>query len=254
VVHRIDPRVKLGLTFVYTILIFIFNKLQALIFNLFVVVLIYKLAKISIKLLWKNLKAIMPMVMLTGLINIFFVGGDSIFEFWWLRVTKQGIFSLLFMVLRITCLISGTALLTFTTSPIALTDAIEYFVKPVKLFGGSPNEIAMIFSIALRFIPTLITEAGKIIEAQKSRGAHFDSPKLMEKLKAYIPVLVPLFFISFKRAEDLAVAMESRCYTGGDKRTRFRSLKVKLIDFWTLVFVTIYIVILYWVNRWRVQL
>ncbi|GHU85177.1 energy-coupling factor transporter transmembrane protein EcfT [Clostridia bacterium] len=251
-VHKIDPRLKLGAVFVYTILICMLKGISAFALTFAILLGVYKIAKIPLKVLWKNLKVIIPIVTITAIINVFLIPGDVIFEIWFLKITKEGLVSVLLMFCRVSCLVSGTALLTFTTSPASLVDALEYFMRPVKMFGGSPNEIAMTLSIALRFIPTLFTEIGKIIATQKSRGAPFNSPKFKERLKAYIPVIVPLFYIAFKRAEDLAYAMESRCYVGGDKRTRFRVLSFGAFDFVALMLMLTYAIVAFWVDRWRI--
>jgi energy-coupling factor transport system permease protein len=251
VVHKIDPRLKLGSVFVYTILICMFRGIYALLLTFVALLAVYKGAKIPLKALWKNLKVIVPIITIAAMVNIFLIPGSVVFEIWFLKVTKEGLIFTLMMFFRASCLVSGTALLTFTTSPGSLVDALEYFARPVRMFGGSPNEIAMAISIAIRFVPTLFTELGKIIAAQKSRVAPFDSPKLRERLRAYLPVIVPLFHITSKRAEDLACAMESRCYAGNNKRTKFRILRFGTLDFVALVLMLVCAVGTFWVDRWR---
>ena len=178
------------------------------------------------------------MTTLTTIINVFFTKGDNLLVSWWIiTIYAEGLINALFMTLRIICLLVGTSvILTYTTSPIALTDAIERLLSPLRVLHIPVHEFAMMMTIALRFIPTLIEETDKIMSAQKSRGADFSSGKLHERVKAFVPILIPLFVSAFRRADDLAVAMECRCYRGGKGRTRMTKLRLHIRDF-VLVFI-----------------
>ncbi|MDR1354574.1 MAG: energy-coupling factor transporter transmembrane protein EcfT [Oscillospiraceae bacterium] len=231
IVHKLDPRVKLALAFVYSIVVFVFDNWLGLAVNASAVLLVYRVSRIPLKIFLKNLKLCMPMIFVAGVINIFFVPGEQVFRLWFLVVTKQGLHTFFLMVARVVCLVSGTAILTLTTSPLLLVAALEFFLQPLRMFGVSPNEVSVMLSIAFRFIPVLIEEAARIVAAQKSRGAAFDSAGIKQKIRAYVTVLVPLFCAVCKRAEDLANAMESRCFVGGDNRTRYRVLCLSPTDF-----------------------
>ena len=182
----------------------------------------------------KSLKPVVPIILFTAVLNMIFVDGTAVFTFWFLKITREGILLALLMVIRIICLIAGTSLLTYTTSPIALTDAIERLLAPFKKFRMPVHELAMMMTIALRFIPTLIEETDKIMSAQKARGADMESGGLIDRAKALIPILIPLFVSSFRRADELALAMECRCYHGGEGRTRMKQLKYQSSDFYAL--------------------
>ena len=182
-------------------------------------------SKISMKVILKSLKPLLFIIILTGVLNLFYTQGTPVVEFWIFTITKEGLLGALFMVLRISMLIAGTFMLTYTTSPIALTDGLESLLSPLKKLHVPVHELAMMMCIALRFIPTLIEETDKIMSAQKARGADFETGNLVQRAKALIPILVPLFIGSFRRADELAVAMECRCYHGGDGRTRLRQLE-----------------------------
>ena len=231
-IHRLDPRVKLVLTFAYILLIFIPDNwvgLAAAIVLLFVSVL---LSRIPLKTVFKGLKPVIPLLIFTSLINIFYVDGTVLVElFWGIRITLEGVLTAVFISVRILSLIAAGSLLTYTTSPTTLTDALERVLSPLKVLRISVHEIAMMMTIALRFIPTLIEETDKIMSAQKARGADMESGSLLQRVRALIPVLVPLFISSFRRAWELAMAMECRCYHGGDGRTRMKQLHLMPRDF-----------------------
>ena len=229
-VHRMDPRVKLVLTFAYIVAVFIPRNWVGM--GLAAVFLVFSVAlsRLPLKLVWKSVKPILPLVLFTSVINIFFVdGGDILVDWWIFHITVRGVVTAVFIALRIVCLIAGSSLLTYTTSPTTLTDALERLMKPLKLLHVHVHEIAMMMTIALRFIPTLVEETDKIMSAQKARGADIESGGLMQRVRALIPILIPLFVSSFRRAYELAMAMECRCYHGGEGRTRMKHLVCLLV-------------------------
>ena len=231
VLHKLDPRLKLVLTLCFLVVLFFFQTLQAMAAVAVAVILLYKAARIPLKLLRKNFKAIMPIVLFTSLLNMFFVDGDVLFSFWKISVTKQGVYFAVMLSLRIVLLLAGSSLLTYTTTPIELTGAIEMLLRPLGRIGFPVHELAMMMTIALRFIPTLMDETNKIMSAQKARGANLDTGSFAERVKALTPILVPLFVSAFRRADELALAMECRCYSGGNGRTRMRTLRFGEADF-----------------------
>ena len=193
----------------------------------------YKVAKIPVKMIGKSLKPILPIVLFTAVLNLFFVSGegDPLVHFWFLTIYAEGVRYAVLMAVRVMALIAGTSLLTYTTSPIVLTDAIEQLLKPLGKLHFPVHELAMMMSIALRFIPTLIEETDKIMNAQKARGAQLDTGKMTDRVKALVPVLIPLFISAFRRADELAMAMECRCYRGGTGRTRLKVLRCEKQDY-----------------------
>ena len=225
--HRLDPRTKLMATVLYIVALFLAR--QAVSYALLLVVLcaMAAVSRVGPKALLRGMKPIFIVLIITGVLNLFYtVGeGEPLVSFWVLKIYPEGIWSAVFMVLRIAMLISCTFLLTYTTSPILLTDALENLLGPLKKLRVPVHELAMMMSIALRFIPTLIEETDKIMSAQKARGADFDTGNLLQKAKALVPLLVPLFISAFRRADELAIAMECRCYHGGEGRTRLRQLR-----------------------------
>lgn len=230
VVHRLDPRLKIILSFIYIIAIFfIRNFLGFLLLTLFVTAL-SSISKIPMKFLLKGLKPLLILMSITALLNLFMTDGEILWRWGILRVTKEGIVMSAFMLLRIVFLVLGTSFLTYTTTPITLTSGMESLLKPFSKIGVPAHEIAMMMSIALRFIPTLIEETDKIISAQKARGAALSEGNLLSRAKALVPVLIPLFVSAFRRADELAVAMESRCYHGGEERTKLKELKYQKKD------------------------
>ena len=236
-VHRMDPRVKLVLTFAYIVAVFIPRNWVGMGLAAGFLVFSVALSRLPLKLVWKSVKPILPLVLFTSVINIFFVdGGDILVDWWIFHITVRGVVTAVFIALRIVCLIAGSSLLTYTTSPTTLTDALERLMKPLKLLHVHVHEIAMMMTIALRFVPTLLEETDKIMNAQKARGADMESGNLLQRMKALIPILIPLFVSSFRRAYDLAVAMECRCYQGGDGRTRMKQLHMGRLDAVSLIF------------------
>ena len=231
VVHRLDPRTKLILTVIYIVALFLAEHLVS--YGLLLVVLgsCIALSRLKPKTILKGLKPVVVILVITALLNLLYTPGETVLaQFWIFTITLEGVWTAFFMVLRIMMLITGTFLLTYTTSPILLTDGMENLLGPLKKIHVPVHELAMIMSIALRFIPTLIEETDKIMCAQRARGADFDSGNLVQKAKALMPLLVPLFISAFRRADELAVAMECRCYHGGEGRTRLRQLKYERRD------------------------
>ena len=226
-VHKFDPRLKLVLTIAYIILLFAASNPLGLTLSILFLVAMYAVAKIPFKLILKSLKPILPIILFTAVLNLFFVSGegDPLVQFWIFKIYAEGVRYAVLMAVRVMALIAGTSLLTYTTSPIVLTDAIEQLLKPLGRLHFPVHELAMMMSIALRFIPTLIEETDKIMNAQKARGAMLDSGTMTERIKALVPVLIPLFISAFRRADELAMAMECRCYRGGDGRTRLKVLR-----------------------------
>ncbi|HHU49311.1 MAG: energy-coupling factor transporter transmembrane component T family protein [Caldicoprobacterales bacterium] len=231
-IHRLDPRTKLVITFLFIITIFFVRYYSGYIFVLAFMALTVALSRIPIRYILKGLRPLIFIILLTFFINVFFTPGETLlFSFWFLRVTEEGLRQGLFMGLRLIFLVTGTSLLTLTTSPIALTDGIELLLKPLRLIRFPSHELAMMMTIALRFIPTLLEETDKIMKAQMARGADFESGNLIQRAKSLVPLLVPLFISAFRRADELAMAMEARCYRGGDNRTRMKVLTMGRIDF-----------------------
>ena len=227
-VHRFDPRLKLVLTVAYIVLLFAASNPLGLTLSILFLGVMYKVAKIPVKMIGKSLKPILPIVLFTAVLNLFFVSGegDPLVHFWFLTIYAEGVRYAVVMAL-----IAGTSLLTYTTSPIVLTDAIEQLLKPLGKLHFPVHELAMMMSIALRFIPTLIEETDKIMNAQKARGAQLDTGKMTDRVKALVPVLIPLFISAFRRADELAMAMECRCYRGGTGRTRLKVLRCEKQDY-----------------------
>ena len=230
ILHRLDPRTKILLTAMYIVALFLAKQLVG--YGIMMVVLASAIAvsKVKLKTIFRGLKPIMIIIIITAFLNLFWTPGQTIWKWGFLNLTVEGIWSAIFMVLRISMLILCTFLLTYTTSPILLTDGLENLMGPLKKIHVPVHELSMMMSIALRFIPTLIEETDKIMSAQKARGADFDTGGLMDKAKALIPLLVPLFISASRRADELAVAMECRCYHGGEGRTRLRQLKYRRAD------------------------
>ena len=232
-VHKFDPRMKLVLTIVYIVLLFAASNPLGLTLSILFLALMYKVAQIPFKMILKSLKPILPIVLFTAVLNLFFVSGegDPLVHFWFLSIYAEGVRYAVLMAVRVMALIAGTSLLTYTTSPIVLTDAIEQLLKPLGRLHFPVHELAMMMSIALRFIPTLIEETDKIMSAQKARGADFESGNIFQRAKALVPILVPLFISAFRRADELATAMECRCYHGGEGRTALHVLRYQAADF-----------------------
>jgi energy-coupling factor transport system permease protein len=233
-IHRLDPRVKILATIAYISILFFVKGLFSYIYVFAFLGTIIWLSEISLKTILKSLKPLAIIILLTLIFNMFMTPGESIkvFGFDLIFITKQGLYQAGYMGLRLMFLITGASLLTLTTSPIALTDGIEKLLNPFRKLGVPAHELAMMMTIALRFIPTLLDETDKIMKAQMARGADFESGNLYNRAKAMIPLLVPLFISAFRRAEELALAIEARCYRGGENRTRMKQLKLIGIDYY----------------------
>ena len=225
-VHRLDPRTKLLLLVVYIVALFLAKSWVSYGLMLLLLVLVVKVSTIPPKSILKGMKPLVMILVFTGVLNLFFTQeGETLISFWGLAITTGGLERAFFMVVRILMLISGTFLLTYTTSPISLTDGLESLLSPLNKIKVPVHELSMMMCIALRFIPTLIEETDKIMCAQKARGADFENGSLVERAKAMLPILVPLFISAFRRADELATAMECRCYQGGQGRTKMKLLR-----------------------------
>ena len=243
VAHRLDPRTKLLLVIIYIVGLFNAVGWASYAFVILITALSMAISKIKPKSALKGLKPLIIIIILTAVLNIFYTGGTPIIEGW--IITWEGIARAVMMSLRIILLIVGTFMLTYTTSPIALTDGLEIMLNPLKKIKIPVHEMSM----ALRFIPTLIEETDKIMSAQKARGADFDSGNLFQRAKALLPILVPLFVSAFRRADELAVAMESRCYHGGEGRTRMKQLRMQGIDAWALLLGAAFLAVIFVMKR-----
>ena len=231
-IHRLDPRIKIIGALLYIVLAFVVGTYIGLALLFAFIAVITALSKVPVKSMLKGLKAVYILLAFTFIINACFSGGDTVWAQWWIfTITKEGVIRAIFMALRLVLLITGASLLTLTTSPIQLTDGIERLLSPLAKIKFPAHEIAMMMSIALRFIPTLMEETDRIMKAQAARGAVFDKGGLIARAKAIIPLLVPLFVSAFRRAGDLAMAMEARCYHGGEGRTHFHVLRFQRADF-----------------------
>ncbi len=235
VVHRLDPRTKLLMVILYIVALFLCKGFVSYGVALAFLITAVVLSKIRPKALFKGLKPLLIIIIFTAVLNLFYTDGTVLVKFWIFKITREGIYNAFFLVLRIMLLVMGTFLLTYTTSPIALTDGLESLLSPLKKLHFPVHELAMMMSIALRFIPTLIEETDKIISAQKARGADFETGNIFRRAKALIPILVPLFVSAFRRADELATAMECRCYHGGKGRTKLKQLRYRRRDVFSLL-------------------
>ena len=224
VLHRLDPRMKILLTVGYLVMLFTVSNPLGLCVGILFLIFAYAISGIPPRMITKSLKPVIPIIIFTTVLNMFFVKGDPLFDWWIFHISRQGLLTAVVMTIRIICLIAGTSLLTYTTSPITLTDGLERLMKPLKKVHFPVHELSMMMTIALRFIPTLIEETDKIMSAQKARGADLESGGIMQRARALVPILIPLFVSAFRRADELALAMECRCYRGDVGRTRMKQL------------------------------
>lgn len=232
IIHRLDPRFKIVITLVFIAMLFTGDSMWCLAIGAIFTVISILLSKIPFKMFVKSVKPLLPFLLITALLNLFFVSSGTVYWHWkFFKVTSGGINISVFMIIRIVLLIAGSSLLTYTTSPITLTDAIERLLAPLKKLKFPVHELSMMMSIALRFIPTLIEETDKIMSAQKARGAEIDSGSFKARVKNLVSIMIPLFISAFRRADELATAMECRCYNGGNGRTRLRQLKSAARDY-----------------------
>ncbi|MDR1691948.1 MAG: energy-coupling factor transporter transmembrane protein EcfT [Oscillospiraceae bacterium] len=241
IVHRLDPRVKMALLIVFITALLTAN--HPLTYGLVLLYLALSVVVSNIKLgaLVRGLRPMLFIILFTAVLNIFYTPGEALVTFWIFKISAEGIERAVFMILRLMMLVSATFLLTYTTSPLALSDALARLLSPLAKIKVPVHEFAMMMTIAMRFIPTIIEETDKIMNAQKARGADFETGNLFRRAKALIPLLVPLFISAFRRADELAVAMECRCYTGGEGRTRMNQLSLTARDVWTLALSTAFL-------------
>ena len=240
ILHRCDPRLKLVGTLAYIVVLFVAANPVGIALSIALLAFLYSVAKIPFKMILKSLKPIVPVIIFTAVLNLFFLTGETPLFHWWIfTIYPEGVRYAILMAVRVMALIAGTSLLTYTTSPIVLTDAIENLLRPLGKLHFPVHELAMMMTIALRFIPTLIDETEKIMNAQKARGAMLDTGSFMQRVKALVPILIPLFLSAFRRADELAMAMECRCYHGGEGRTRLKVLKFGKEDVLCAVVLTI---------------
>ncbi len=241
-IHRMDSRIKLLLTVAFIVMLFLAGNIYSLCVGIAFTILSYVISEIPFKMILKSLKPILPIIIFTSILNLLFIRtGDVYWEWKIFKITEDGVDTAVFMSIRIICLIVGSSLLTYTTSPIDLTDGLEKLLSPLKKIKVPVHELAMMMTIALRFIPTLIEETDKIMQAQKARGADMETGSVFKRAKALVPILIPLFVSSFRRAEELAMAMECRCYHGGEGRTRMKQLKLHLVDLIAALIVAVFI-------------
>jgi energy-coupling factor transport system permease protein len=251
IVHKLDARFKLCLTFVFIIMLFASKTIVGLSVGFVYMAMVLLLSKIPPIMLIKAIKPVVPVLIFTALLNLLFLHqGEDVFRWKFIQITDYGIQMSAFMLVRIILLIMGTSLLTYTTSPIVLTDAIERLLSPLKRIKFPVHELAMMMTIALRFVPTLIEETDKIMSAQKSRGASFDTGNLMNRVRALIPIMLPLFISAFRRADELATAMECRLYHGGEGRTRLKVLKSAMRDYVAVVISLVFLAGVYVMNAY----
>ncbi len=242
--HRLDPRVKIMCTLLYLISLFLFQNIWGYLVATVFLAFVIRISKVPFKHIVKGLKPIIMLLMITVVFNLFLNNtGTVLVKFWVFQITTEGLQTAVFMAIRLIYLILGSSLMTFTTTPNALTDGIERLLKPLQKIKVPVHEIAMMMSIALRFIPILLEETDKIMKAQIARGADLESGNIVQKAKAMIPILVPLFVSAFRRANDLAMAMEARCYHGGEGRTKMKPLVYEGRDYWAYAITIAYVVI-----------
>ncbi len=248
VLHKLDPRTKLMATLIYVVSLFVFRGLAGFVAVTVALCLVIWLSKVPVGYMVKGLKAIVVILLITAVFNLFLTPGETIFIVWKFKITYEGLQNAGFMVIRLIYLILGSSVLTLTTTPNQLTDGLEKSMKPLNKIHVPVHEIAMMMSIALRFIPILMEETDKIMKAQLARGADFESGNLLKKAKSMVPLLVPLFVSAFRRANDLAMAMEARCYHGGAGRTKMKPLKYRRLDGAAYIIVFVYFAIVIWLR------
>ena len=249
-IHKLDPRVKIICTLLYLISLFLFKSVLGYALCTLFLAVVIRISKVPFKFITKGLKPIFMLLMITVIFNLFLTSsGEVLISFWILKVTDEGLRTAVYMALRLIYLIVGSSLMTLTTTPNELTDGIEKILKPLNAIKVPVHEIAMMMSIALRFIPILLEETDKIMKAQIARGADLESGNIIQKAKAMVPILVPLFVSAFRRANDLAMAMEARCYRGGEGRTKMKPLIYKKQDYTAYVLMILYVTAVVLVGR-----
>lgn len=241
VIHRLDPRLKIMSTLIFIISIFIFTNPYVYLLSTCFLACIIVASRVPFKFMVRGMKPIFSLLIITVVFNMFLTPGETVFTLWKLHITREGLRTAVYMGYRLIVLILGSSVMTLTTTPNQLTDGLESVMKPLKLIKVPVHEMAMMMSIALRFIPILMDETDKIMKAQTARGAHFDDKNLMKRAKSVIPVLIPLFVSAFRRANDLAMAMEARCYRGGEGRTKMKPLKYAKRDYIGYIIIIAYL-------------
>lgn len=249
VIHKMDPRVKLGGTILFIISLFFFKNYAGYVIAALFLGLVIRLSKVPFKFMVKGMKTIVMLMLITVVFNLFLTPGTPLFTIWKLTITQEGLKMAISMAIRLTLLIIGSSVMTLTTTPNNLTDGMEKMMGPLKVFKVPVHEVAMMMSIALRFIPILLEETDKIMKAQIARGADFESGNIFKRAKAMVPLLVPLFISAFRRANDLAMAMEARCYRGGEGRTKMKPLIYHKRDYIAYGCIAAYMVISIVVGR-----
>lgn len=249
-IHILDPRVKIVCTFLYLVSLFLFKSIPGYVITTLFLIYVVRISKVPFRFIVKGLKPVVMLLLITVMFNLFLTrDGQVLFQAGFLTITTNGLRIAVYMTIRLVYLIIGSSLMTFTTTPNELTDGIESLLKPLNKVGVPVHEVAMMMSIALRFIPILLEETDKIMKAQQARGADFESGNIIQRVKAMIPILVPLFVSAFHRAYDLAMAMEARCYQGGDGRTKMKPLKYQKRDRQAYLFMGIYMIVVIGVGR-----
>lgn len=243
-IHRLDPRIKIISMLVFIASLFFVDSYTPYLIVIAFLFIVIKTSKVPLNMVIKGVKPLRWILIITFIINLLFIPGEIIFSIGFINITAEGLKTALMMAIRLVFLVMGTSMLTLTTSPIELTDGIESLLNPLRKIGIPSHEIAMMMTIALRFIPTLVEETDKIMKAQMARGADFESGNILNRARNLVPLLVPLFINSFRRADELATAMESRCYRGGAGRTKFRQLKITNIDYIALAFIFTFMILI----------
>ncbi|MBQ1849503.1 MAG: energy-coupling factor transporter transmembrane protein EcfT [Lachnospiraceae bacterium] len=253
-IHKLDPRVKIGGTLIYVITLFFYKNFVGYGLAILFLALVIRLSKVPFKFMVRGMKSILFLLMLTVLFNLFLTPGTPVISFWKLQITQEGTAMAVSMALRLTLLVIGSSLMTLTTTLNNLTDGMEKMMGFLKVFKVPVHEVAMMMSIALRFIPILLEETDKIMKAQMARGADFESGHLIARAKAMVPLLVPLFVSAFRRASDLAMAMEARCYRGGEGRTKMKPLKYKGRDYVAYLLLLFFMIVSIWAGRLKLPM
>ena len=243
-IHRLDPRVKIIATLLFIVEIFIINSFEGFATAFGALIIVIAASKVPLRFIMRGLKPIFLIILFTFIVNLFIVDGEILVKIWIFTITKEGLYRAVFMAVRLILLIIGSSLLTLCTKPMSLTDGLESLMKPFKIIGVPAHELAMMMTIALRFIPTLIEETDKIMKAQQARGADFETGNIFRRAKHLIPILVPLFISAFRIAQDMAMAMEARCYHSGENRTKMNGIKKKKRDAFAALLMLLFLAVI----------
>lgn len=250
VIHRMDARFKFIITTIYLVAVFMAKAYFSFLYLGLFLILAITISKVPVRVIIKTLKPIMILVLITMILNLLFYSeGTTLWKWWIFDIKEEAISFCIFMALRLILLVAGSSLLTLTTQPVELTDGLESLLTPLKWIHFPVHELALIMSIALRFIPILMDEADRIVRAQKARGADFESGNIMSRAKSLIPIMVPLLVSSFRRADELADAMDARCYAGGDNRTKYKQFSIDITDFTGLIFIVSILLLIITTNQ-----